>query len=1019
MNPIETRLLPNAADKAALKAIAVKVVTACPSLEDTAHEVASQLLAKFGVTGHDPDKVYFHRFKFSSTNPTAFTGWEHCCTQPIESMTLTQLVIHRFRVGDQDNADMLDVDTGFYTAGPEADEFNHTNEIRLHGDEVLKEFWNINFSDVYRNKLQAFWHDYADDFRTLAKCNFLSKAVEGRDSGLLTDDDFQTVVSAVIGPLSWPVSLHMLQSEHPNDAGLRVTAVDIDGHVATNILRIVDPQGRQIIYSPGENAPFHVMQAPADLHWWVLMQMNKKAPRQQFLSHFPLADRHAINENITDLMNRLVSTWGHSDHHLINRNDQSVTNDAFSWLRDSTRAAMNAEADLSLTSNGDLRKKLWIGYLSAGLKVFGPMAVVGWPVALVVIGASLASMGLNIDQAVNGKTAAERKQGVIGAILNGIDTLFNLPLLKGTGSLEEIGTQAQAADTVELAGELESPAGELEAEESSWRVPALEQLPPTTPETAPMADIPQTFQSNELLDSYSPVTETGKFEGIYRLDSDPPYAILMNDMAYYVRYFATSADDGFWAIIDPERPNQMIHSLPVRLNAEGNWERMTRLGLKGGGQCLTKECAIELEMDVRDPAPAEPSFTDPQPSSSPRIALVKTPYDVALARRAELRKWAMQLRETHIQVQIGPNGGLVAPDRYALYFAEKARTLLTTAVRFYHNLPWNNLPPRPVIPLVNASTTITDLLAQVFQNAPGLVVSETLGRITSMRFMIENLADMAKQGVKTLYVRRLLSDFAQSDLNAYFKSGVMSEDLENYLTRLGSDPSEHFNELQLVKTARQNGIRVQATDCAATYKKKIAFTRTEEQMSTNHLTSEIMTLDKAINDVGKWVVLTGIESTNTFRGLAGISELEGGIGLRIEEVDPGQGTRISADPGIDIERGPSAHNAIARGKVETLFADLRLEMEAPQASRNEQQIGRLLNRPGMYCIEQSEGAYTLFHRSHTEQIVQTPIQALADGRYSIDRPTWVPVNGVPFDNLQQLSQHLNHMGMSLQSRVPA
>nr|WP_224791340.1 membrane-targeted effector domain-containing toxin [Pseudomonas fluorescens] len=926
---------------------------------------------------------------------------------------------------------MLDVDSGFYTAGPEADEFNHTNEIRLHGDEVLREFWNINFSDVYRNKLQAFWNDFSNDFRTLAKCNFLSKAVDARDRRVLTDDDFQTVVSAVIGPLSWPVSLHMLQSETPAGHGLRVCALDIDAHVATNILRITDLNGRQIIYTPGETESFHVLQTPTDVHWWFLQQLNEKAPRQLFLSHFALADRHDINQNITDLMNRLVSTWGHADHHMLNQIDQRVTNDAFSWMRDATQAAMSAEADLSLTSNGDLRKKLWIGYLSAGLKMFGPMAAVGWPVALPVIGASLVNMGLNIDQAVNGKTSTERKAGVIGAVLSGIDALFNLPFLKGTGSLAEVVTEAEAVEPLEVAQPMEANSGEVQPEESNWIVPALEQVSRTGTETVEITEVPQTFQSNELLDGYTPVAEPGKFEGIYRLHSDPPYAILMNDTAYYVRYFDASQGDGFWAIVDPEKPNQFIHSLPVRLNAEGNWERLSRLGLKGGGQCLGKECTVELEMDVRESVPGEPEpsapeagtstnppLTDPQPSTSTPIGLVKTPYDVALANRSALRKWAMQLRETHILMQVGPDGAMIVPDRYALYFAEKARDLLTSALRFYRNLPWANLPPRPQIPTVNASTTITDLLTQVFQHSPGLVISETLGRITSMRFMIEHMADMARQGVKTLYVRRLLSDFAQIDLNDYFKSGVMSEDLQHYLTRLGTDPSAQFNELALVKTARQNGIRVQATDCAATYRKPTSFTRVQEQMSTNHLTADIMFMDKSLNTVDKWVVLTGVESTNTFREMAGISELEGGIGLRIEEVAPGQGERILLDPGIAIERGPFAQNETARGTVDTFYADLLLQMEAPTVTRNEQQLGRLLSRPGMYSFERSEGGYTLFHRSQTEQLVQTPVQTLADGRYSINRPSWVQVSGVPFDSLEQLSHSMNQMGLSLQSRIP-
>lgn len=1013
MNPIETRSLPNAADKAALKVMATHVVKACPSLQDAAHEVATDLLVKYDVADLDPDQVYFHRFKTAQSNSKSFTGWQHFREKPYESLTLTQLVIHRFRATDQDNADLLDLYAGFYTAGPDADDFNETNEVRLHGNEVLKEFWSIDFSNLYRNKLHTFWNDYSNDFRTLAKCNFLSKAVESRDSGQLTDNDFQTAVNAVIGPLTWPVSLKMLQAESSVGQGLQVRALDIAGHVAMNILRIVDPKGRQILYVPGDTEAFHVLETPGDMHWWALQQMNRNAPRQQFLQHFPLADRHQITENITDLMNRLVSTWGHSDHHLINQKNQAVTGDAFNWLRDSTRTAMFEEADLSLTSNGDLRKKLWIGYLSAGLKVFGPMAAVGWPIALPVIGASLANMGLNIDQAVNGKTATERKEGVIAAIFSAIDTLFNLPFLKGVGSIAEVGAQVEAA---EIEGVL-PPAGEMTS------VPH---------ESSQPFDIAQAYQCNEVLEGQTPISESGKFQGIYRLDTDPPYAILMNDMAYYVRYFSDSQGGGFWAIVDPAKPNQLIHSLPVRLNVEGTWERMTRLGLKGGGQCLGKECTVELELDVREPTPAEPEqpaveaetprtppVTEPQPSTSTNIGLVKTLYDVEAPHRLELKKWALQLRETHIHLQIGPNGALIAPDRYALHFADKARALLTSANRFYSNLLWANLPPRPAIPVVNASTTIAELIAKVFQTAPGLVIGETLGRITSMRLMIENMAALARQGVRTLYVRRLLNDFTQEDLNAYFKTGIMSEDLEKYLTRLGTDPSGQFNELELVKTARQNGIRVQATDCAATYRKSVSFTRIEEQMSTNHLTTDIMFIDRSINNVDKWVMLTGVENTNTFRGLAGISELEGGIGLRIEEVDPGRGERIELDPGIDIDRGPFPYLDSLPDDIDPLCADLRVQMEAPPVIRSEQQISRLLYRPGMYLFEHPEDVYTLVHRSHSDMIMRTPIEVLDDGSFRIDRPAWPRVHDIRFSSLQQLSRSLNQMGLSLQSRIPA
>ncbi|MCX2544542.1 membrane-targeted effector domain-containing toxin [Pseudomonas sp. COW5] len=1031
MTPAAPRPLPNAADKAALRIMATQLVRACPSLNDTAHAVASELLIRRGLAGLDPDYIYFHRFRTAQSLSASFTGWQHYGERPYESLTLTQLVIQRFRATDQDNADLLDVYGGFYSAGPDAETFDATNEVCLHGNEVMRDFWEINFSERYRNELQAFWNQYPGEFRILAKCNFLGRAVEARELGHLSDEDFQTAVSAVIGPLTWPVSLDTLQAQFLPGHGPRVCALDIAGHVASDILRIVDSHGRQIIYVPGDSEAFHVLETSTDLHWWALQQLNENAPRALFLKHFPLADRHSMTENISDLMNRLVSTWGHSDHHLINQNDLAITTDAFDWLRDTTRNAMFAEADLSLTSNGDLRKKLWIGYLSAGLKVLGPMAVVGWPVALPVIGASLVDMGLNIDKAVNGKTSEERKEGVLGAIFSGIDALFNIPFLMGSGALPELEVPSEASEASELAET--DTAAVKEPEEPNEILPVLQEQPSATSETVQVRQIPQHFQSNEILDGLDPVGEPGQYQGIYRLNANPPYAIRMNDTTYYVRYFSDSQGGGFWAIIDPARPNQLIHAIPVRLNSEGLWERMTQLGLKGGGQCLGRQCTVDvaLELDTRAPSPEEqehpitqsapsnPLPVEPRPSTSNDIRLIRTAYAVDPQRELELRRWALNLRETHIELRVGPDGGLVSPNRYALYFAEKYRALQISARRFYKNLPWANLPPRPQIPALSSSTSFTDFTAQALEQARGLVIGETPGRITSMRLIIENMPALARQGVRTLYVRRLLSDFAQADLNAYFRSGVMSDDLQQYLSRLGTDPAEQFDELALVKSARQNGIRVQATDCAATYKKPVSLTLSEEQIIANHLTADIMFLDKTMNDVGKWVVLTGVENTNTFRGIAGISELEGGIGVRIEEVDPGQGERLATDPGIDIERGPHSQTLTQQGTLETHYADVLLQMEAAPVSRTELQIHRLLYRAGMYFFDRSQGAYRLFHRSVNGEIVQTPVRTFADGRYYIDRPSWGSVHRVPFDSLEQLSSALKQLGLQLQSRLPA
>ncbi|WP_347710404.1 MULTISPECIES: membrane-targeted effector domain-containing toxin [Pseudomonas] len=946
--------------------------------------------------------------------------------KPCESLTLTQLVIHRFRATDQDNTDLLDLYAGFYTSGPQTEDFNETNEVRLHGNEVLKDFWSIDFSERYRHRLQTFWDASATDFRTLAKCNFLVKAIEARDARRLSDADFQTVVNAVIGPLTWPVSLSQLQAETPLDQHSKVYALDVAGHVANNILRIIDSTGRQILYLPGDVEAFVVCATPSDMHWWILQQMNQAHPRQLFLNHFALIERQAISENISDLMNRLVSSWGRADHHLINQHEQAITGDAFTWLRDSTRTAMFAEAGAALTSNADLRKKLWVGYLSAGLKLFGPMAVVGWPVALPVIGASLASLGLNIDQAVNGKTAAERKEGVIGAVLSGIDLLFNLPFLKGVGSIAEISAQAEAAEWAEYAEGAQTPdEPAFVAEEPDGPFPPATDTPPMPAPPVQPSVIPQAYQCNELLDGLTPATEAGKFQGVYRLDSDPPYAILLNDTPYYVHYFADARGSGFWAIVDPAKPNQFIHALPVRLTAAGTWERLPRLGLKAGGQCLGKQCAPAFELDTFEPDTADapavaPPVDEPQPSTSTGIGLVRTPYDVDPAQQATLKKWALRLPQTHLRFVIGPEGDLIAPDHYPEHFAEKFRHLVSSAKRFYANLHWNTLPPRPALPAIEPSTTIEAFISRALELSPGLVIAETPGRITSMRLLIEHMPTFARAGTRTLYVHRLLSDFAQLDLNQYFHTGSMPRDLEMYLSRMGGDPLGRFNELELVKTAQQHGVRVQAIDCTALYRRPLTLPQPEQQIVANHLIHDIMLIDRSMNDTGKWVVLTDTGNINTFRGLPGLAELEGGIGLRIEEVDPGQGQRFSADPGIDIQRGPVANAPETAETVDTFHADLLLQMEAPPVTRNPLQTSRLLQRPGMYVFERTEQGYTLVHRSTTEQIVRTPVQRTAAGYYFIERPTWARVNQVPYANLERMSRALaQEYGLSLQSQIPA
>ena len=1015
MNPNLNRPLPNAADKAALNAIATRVIQTCPSLQDTAHEVAADLLKKYGITGLDPDRVYFHRFDEAQSSSKAFTGWEHVNATPTSSMTLTQLVIHRFRAADQDNADLLDVYAGFYTAGPHPGTFDERNEVRLHGHEVLKDFWSNDFNSLYNERLTAFWDKSGSDFRTLAKCNFLICALRARDRRRLSDEDFQFVTETAIGPITWPVSLQLLQTQHPG--GDCVRTLDVAGYVATNALRFITPKGRQIVYLPGEADAFQTLETATDMHFWILQRMNEEQTRQVFMAHFGQADRQTIAENITDLMNRLVSTWGKYDHHLINQENRIIRGDVFSWLRDSTKNAMFAEAALSLTSNGDLRKKLWIGYLSAGVKIFGPMAVVGWPIALPVIGASIANMGLNIDQAVNGKTAEERKSGILGAVLSGIDILFNLLVLKGPGSLEEVGPEIDAAQANEMSDLKGATPGPTQVD-TSVDTPARPESPAQVPQIIKV-DValsedtlirepgkvrpeiqrptpPEHWQTNELLEGNTPDSEPGKFQGIYRLNANPSTAIMLNDTAYYVRYEADVNGGGHWSIIDPANPESFSDSIPVRLNAEGEWETMPRGGLKGGGKTSPTQGASSTGIPARDTAPLPASQYDMPPSLKPALKKGAAGTDTDA-----LRDVYDSLRES---------------DPYRDFKAIRKR-LYRDALRFYREL---ELPRRPPIPALSPDAGAEETVEKLLEHARGLVLGETHSDIGAKQWLIENMELLASKNVKTLYMEHLLTDFHQAALDAYLQTGLMPKELESYLKVLDigqmTDPLERYTFLEVVKAATKQRIHVQAIDCMASYRLNGMTHITGEehfvdenarQKIMNFFARTIIRTDQAARGAHKWVALVGNSHSNTFEGVAGISELEEAIGIRVEDVAEGTSGGIEVDPGRVMTSG-----ATLQGRSALVKGDLRLQVETPWSAQTMDEFEKLLPRYGMYSLKQQPRMIFLVHRSRSMELVRTLIETDGD-RFYIQRPNWPSVSGKRYGSIKALLQALDDMGLKL------
>ncbi|MGA3679384.1 membrane-targeted effector domain-containing toxin [Pseudomonas graminis] len=966
-------------DRTALIRISERLVEACPDMREMARSIAREILLR--QTGHDaePDTVYWHRFHTAVSSPRSFNGWQHR-DAPYQSMTLPQLVMHRFNPHDQDNADTLQMLSGFYTADADADAFDERNEVRMLPAQVMSEFWSVDFKSRYHEKLKAFWRDFADHFRTMAKANFIASALEDRHAGWLTEEDLRSVLRAAnVEPPESP-RLETLQASAPASAEASVWTFDVIGYEASDILRIVTAGGRQILYTPGEVQAFHAFANPEELHWWLLSQNNRPERRARFMGHFPLSAYGEADDNIGLFhgLDVLYTTWGGAHPGVINQHSQHVSGDPFTHLRDSIRTRMLADADLALHSNGDLRKQMWIGYLRSFSQLSSALAAIDWPIALAAVGAGIADMGLNIDQALNGATTAQRKAGVIGAVTAGIDVLFNSTLLAGGEAVPE-------GELLEPEVEL-TPAPEVGVDQA---IDGFIEHPDFEPEPVyPIErnDTLASFETNMLLDADEPIRDEGRMKGIYLTDQGETF-IEIDDFAYAVRYINELKS---WAIIDPENPFSFYRNIPVRLNSAGTWEPVVAPNLRGGGQTLGR-------------------FSNGRTASvSPQTSTLPNPYEVPTALRAEVMDGAQF-------------GGRLVDDRYrgsAIEtrdpyddFKRLRRNLRDDANAFFSKV---ELPQRPEIPELPENTPLKGVLKLLYKRSPGLVIGESHSGVGSKQFLIEQMPLLTKLKVKTLYMEHVMTDFHQADLDAFSRTGKMSPRLEDYIKTLDkghrTDPTGKYSFMAVFKAARENRVRIRAIDCMASYRVD-GMENAEEtlrQKVMNYYAKSVIDADQATQSGGNWVALVGNSHANTYEGVPGVAELEGVFGLRIEDVHVIESTGITPDPGVEMT------NTMGRS-AGTVKSDLRLQYPravSGKVTNVESKLEDRLIHPGMFTLEKEGNRLTLLHRSNEGAAVRTEIKR--DGtRVYIDRPKWQRVSGRRFETLADLTSALELMGMTL------
>lgn len=95
----------------------------------------------------------------------------------------------------------------------------------------------------------------------------------------------------------------------------------------------------------------------------------------------------------------------------------------------------------------------------------------------------------------------------------------------------------------------------------------------------PVATDPLSGMSNNVvLESLTPVSEQGRYQGTYGLSNGETWAVVEGQP----RRLTFDEGLGSWVMVDPQNPFAFNGRCPVRFNGQDRWERLPIPGLAGG-----------------------------------------------------------------------------------------------------------------------------------------------------------------------------------------------------------------------------------------------------------------------------------------------------------------------------------------------------------------------------------------------------------------------------------------------------
>lgn len=976
-------------------------------------EIAAQLLCErlqpFSEEQLDPDATFLTTIEYNTDNPdSAYTG------VIVQSMTLTEAMINNAPLAP---GGMLNT-TGFSTTAPY---FNIVDELprlmdnripQMFNEEFITSGWipprryealyqqsepqvygpatqldisptafrtmirSSNFEDVYDRAITQFWSEHRDNYNILMRIAFTKAYFEQFQEYTLTEAERQLAARAAglgIDKDYNNLTLEDLQAPYRMDKNLSVRVLRIHQAEATDILTITDNQSRiTLLYIPGNSSPLHGFNSPTGMRKGLARVAKDPTQRKALTNHFEpdSVDSGLVYSGVEEALigmalypksanppgffNQLLHNgYWDPEQYINNPMYPALGSDPFAYMARQIRTRIAKLAARTIVSPLDTLKTDTLDSMEKACLLAIPVALTMGTALLAefcFVTAGMTGMAIGADDVFKGKPHAVER--VVFGALNALPVVFH-GIPKGANNLESLRPSLGQASRQKEGQISVSVATEGFSSTPTEIRPLVASTPPSGLQSINIeGEVFQTYKTPNAWGSFELfVTNPNTLE---TLQSTGLYAIQSADLKW--RRAGLAGGGAF----------------------RNAWQRIYTLF--GGAEKTTFFAAYQMPAPVRETL--SEMLTDPS--------------------------W---FSEDFEPVGVGAQP---IKDTRKLFF-EKRSKLNEDSTRFFDDLPFSTL--RPALPRLSLNESQQNIIEKLLRASDGLVIGESHGAESSKAFLIDNMQLLASQGVRRIYFEHLLTDVHLPLLKAFYRSRrtPMAEELHNYLKGIYPlERNRYYSFSNIVSKARDAGIKIQPIDCTVSYILRDlpdSAGTLRQRMMNYYATEVIQWVETTKRRPGKWIALVGDSHTNTYKGVPGLAELNGSIGLRIEDAAAGQ--RL----GIEADTGRTASVGIARGEG-TVKANLVLRVNTatlpntgePQPGPSHNRVVKspqiLLTKPGQFMLTQDEGstASHIHYRSRRGELFSFRVNQ-QDRRYFINVTGW-PVDEKPFDSIQALVNEL-------------